>query len=504
MVPHLLPEDEHNRALERITHPSDWVNPTPRPRYHLVVVGAGTAGLVSAAGAAGLGAKVALVERGLMGGDCLNFGCVPSKALLRCARAAADVRDAAGFGIHTNGAARVDFADVMERMRRLRAAIAPHDSAERFRSLGIDVFLGQARFVSPSTLTVGKHSLNFRRAIIATGGRPAHPEIVGLEDAGYLTNETVFSLTELPKRLAVVGAGPIGCELAQAFARFGSKVSLIANHERIMPRDEPQAVRMVEEALRRDGVEIHFATELLRVTHDNNGRHLHLRQREQDKQLSVDAILVGVGRSPNVEGLGFEDAGIAFDTKEGVHVNDRLRTSNSRVYAAGDICSRYKFTHAADAMARIAVQNALFPFPKAKASALTIPHCTYTDPEIAQVGLTPAEAERRGSAMDTFTQRFDDVDRAVLDGETEGFVQIHVKRGTDRIVGGTIVARHAGDMIALITTAMVHKIDLRGLAKVIFPYPTQSEAVKRIADAYNRTRLTPSAKWLLQKWFAWT
>jgi pyruvate/2-oxoglutarate dehydrogenase complex dihydrolipoamide dehydrogenase (E3) component len=495
----VLPLDQANRTLLANTHPSDWVNPQPAPRYNLVVIGAGTAGLVSAAAAAGLGAKVALVERQLLGGDCLSVGCVPSKALLRAARAAADVRRADEFGVHVPQGVTIDFSAVMARMRRLRADLSEHDSATRFRSLGVDVFLGDARFTGSDTVDVGGKTLRFRRAIVATGARPARPETPGLAQAGYLTTENVFNLTELPRRLAVIGAGPVGSELAQAFARFGSEVHLLAKHPRLLPRDDPDAAAVVERSLTRDGVRFHAAFALERVQVAPTERILVGRDSEP---IRVDAILVAVGRTPNVDGLNLEAAGVAF-SRTGVTVDDRLQTSNRRVFAAGDVCSRFKFTHAADALARIAVRNALF-FGRARASALTIPWCTYTDPELAHAGLDRRDAEARGIAIDTFTQEMATVDRALLDGDTDGFVKVHVKKGTDRIVGATIVARHAGEMISELTLAIAGGLGLKALSQTIHPYPTQAEALRKIGDAYQRTRLTPFVAGLLARWFRWT
>lgn len=498
----IAPLDEHNQRLLQGVHPADWLNPEPKPRYHLVVIGAGTAGLVSAAGAAALGAKVALVERHFMGGDCLNFGCVPSKALLRAARAAADIRTAAEFGVHVTGAVRVDFPALMERMRRLRADLSPNDSAQRFRDLGVDVFFGSARFGGPDHVQVGDTTLHFRRAIIATGTRPKIPAIPGLTEAGFLTNESIFSLTALPPRLAIIGAGPIGCELAQAFARFGARVSLISNHQQILPREDVDASAVLSGQLLHDGIVLSFCEQIQRI--EFAGGEKRLIERSEGKQgcLSVDAILVATGRTPNIEQLGLEAAQVAFDAQTGVLVNDRLQTSNSRIFAAGDVCSRFKFTHAADAQARIAVQNALF-HGRAKASVLIIPWCTYTDPEIAHVGLSETEAQRQNVSIDTFVQEFKHVDRALLDGAAEGFVKIHVKKGTDKIVGATIVSRHAGEMINEITLAMVGNLGLKALAKTIHPYPTHGEALKKIGDAYNKTRLTPMVRWLFAKWFRW-
>jgi pyruvate/2-oxoglutarate dehydrogenase complex dihydrolipoamide dehydrogenase (E3) component len=503
MAVEVLPKDENNGRLVANVHPPDWVNPEPAPRYNLVVIGAGTAGLVTAAGAAGLGAKVALVERDLLGGDCLNVGCVPSKALIRSARAAAQVRDADRFGIRVPPGARVDFPAVMERMRRLRAGISPHDSAARFRSLGVDVFLGQAAFTGPDTIDVGGKILRFRRAVIATGARAHHPPVPGLAEAGFLTNENVFSLTELPPRLAVVGAGPIGCELAQSFARFGSRVHLLANHSQILPREDRDAAQLVEKALRRDGLELTLNCQIDRVEKRGHEKVVQLTTTRGKQEIVVDEILVGAGRVPNVEGLNLEAVNVRYDRREGVSVNDRLQTSNPSIYAAGDICSRYKFTHAADAAARIVIQNALFK-GRAKASALNIPWCTYTAPEVAHVGLYEDEAKGRGIAFRTFTQEFGDVDRAVLDGEAEGFVKVLIGSKGDKILGATIVAAHAGDMISQLTLAMVGGLGLGTIAKTIYPYPTQAEAIKKLGDAYNRTRLTPTVKWLFEKWLSWS
>lgn len=496
------PSDKFNARLVSNAHPPDWINPEPADRYHLVVLGGGTAGLVAAAGAAGLGARVALVEKHLLGGDCLNYGCVPSKALIRSARVAAQVRDAADFGVRVSGDVQVDFPAVMERLRRLRADLSPTDSASRFRGLGVDVFLGAGRFAGPITIEVEGKTLRFRKAVIATGGRPRQPAIPGLAEAGYLTNETVFSQTALPARLAVIGGGPIGCELAQAFARLGAQVTLLHSRKQILPREEADAARRVEQALRRDGVEIVLGCSITQVERRPGGKVLRLKD-ATPAEIVVDEILLAVGRQPNVEGLNLEAAGIRFDSTKGVHVNDRLQTSNARIYAAGDVGSRYQFTHAADAQARVVIQNALF-LGRARASALTIPWCTYTEPEIAHVGLSEREAQEQGIAVQAFVQEMAGVDRAVLDGQTEGFVKVLVRQGTDRIVGATVVADHAGDLIAEITLAMVHDIGLGKIARTIHPYPTQAEAIKKLGDAYNRTRLTPWVKWLLGKWLAWT
>jgi pyruvate/2-oxoglutarate dehydrogenase complex dihydrolipoamide dehydrogenase (E3) component len=499
----MLPDDEHNRRLVGHVHPPQWINPTPAGRYNLVVIGAGTAGLVTAAGAAGLGAKVALVERRYMGGDCLNAGCVPSKGLISAARISAAARRAEEFGVRVSGEIAVDFPAVMERVRRLRADIAPNDSAARFRDLGVDVFFGEGTFLGPDSIAVAGQTLRFARAVIATGTRPARPEIPGLNETGFLTNETVFEAAELPQRLAVLGGGPIGCELAQAFARFGSQVTVIEQAPRILGKEDRDAVERVHRALLRDGVTVLTNAQVARVHTNGSEKTLETTVNGEPQSVIVDDILVAIGRTPNVDGLNLGAAGVAYDPRLGVTVNDRLQTTNSRVFAAGDVCSSEKFTHAADFFARIAIQNALF-FGQAKASSLIIPRCTYTSPELAHVGLTEDEAHRRGVSIRAFVQELTHVDRAILAGDDDGFVKVLVRKGTDEIVGGTIVAEQAGDMIGELTLAIRSRIGLKSLAATIHPYPTIAEAIRKTGDQFHRTRLTPFMKSLFQKWFAWT
>ncbi len=502
--PEVRPLDEHNQALLANVHPPGWENPEPTGRYNLVVIGGGTAGLVCAAGAAGLGAKVALVERHLLGGDCLNYGCVPSKALIRSSRAAAALREAEKYGVKVPPGAEVDFTAVMARLRGLRAHISGHDSVRRFQDLGIDVFLGAARFTGPDTVVVGKKILRFAKAVIATGGRAVHPQIEGLAEAGFLTNETVFSLTRRPARLLVMGGGPIGCELAQAFQRLGSQVFLLHKYERLMNREDPDAAALVQASLCRDGVQLLLKATPRRVSRMATGKVVAYEVSGQSAAIEVDEILVGAGRAPNVEGLNLEAAGVQYEAGRGrgVIVNDKLQTTNPHIYAAGDVCLPYQFTHLADAAARIVIQNALF-FGRKKFSALTIPWCTYTDPEVAHVGLSESEAQKKGIAVTSFVKPLSEVDRAILDGETEGFVKILVKAGTDKIVGATIVARHAGEMISEVSTAMAAGLGLGALASVIHPYPTQAEAIRQTGDLYNRTRLTPRLKRIFSRYLAW-
>ena len=385
----LLPHDEHNQRLVSQVHPTDWINPQPSGRYNLVVIGAGTAGLVTAAGAAGLGARVALVERHLMGGDCLNVGCVPSKGVISAARVASTVRRSQQYGVETAGGVCVDFAAVMERMRKLRAQISPNDSASRFRALGVEVYFGQASFVDSSTADVDRPQLSFPRAVIGTGALAAAPPSPGLQSVPYLTNETVFSLTELPRRLAVIGAGPIGCELAQAFAQLGSEVLLIESTHGILPREDRDAAQVLQQALEQDGVTLLCCARQLELT-NNDGIQLTVESHGHRSTERVDQLLVAAGRAPNVEHLNLEAVGVSYG-KQGVQVNDYLQTTNPLIYAAGDICSPYQFTHAADFMSRIVIQNALFKGRK-KASSLVIPWCTYTSPEVAHGGLYAQEA----------------------------------------------------------------------------------------------------------------
>ncbi len=499
----LQPEDQYNRLLESHVKPRDWVNPKPDGRYNLVVIGAGAAGLVTAIGAAGIGAKVALIERELLGGDCLNVGCVPSKALISAARVARTVRNAGEFGVEVPGDVQVDFGQVMERMRRLRAEIAPNDSAERIQGFGVDLYLGQARFTSSNTVEVGGETLRFKKAVIATGARASAPPIPGLSDVPYLTNESLFSLTELPPRLGIIGAGPIGCEMAQSFANFGSEVFLVEAEHGILPREDPDASHIVLESMQRDGVQLLCCGKNLQLRPADGKVHLSVDSHGRQYDQQVDQLLVSVGRAPNVDNLGLEEAGVDFDPRLGVTVNDRLQTTNPNIYAAGDICSKYKFTHAADFMARIVIGNALF-MGRSKASALTIPWSTYTAPEVAHVGLYEKDAASQSVEIDTYVQEFAEVDRAILEGETEGFVKVHTKKGSDQIVGATVVAPNAGDLISEITVAMKNGIGLKGIGSTIHPYPTQADAIRRLGDQYNKTRLTPFVASLLRTWLRWT
>ncbi len=497
------PHDEHNQKLVANVHPPDWVNPIPDGRYNLVVVGAGTAGLISALIASSLGAKVALVERYLMGGDCLNVGCVPSKALIRAARRTHEARAASALGLHLAEGQLPDFGAAMERLREIRARISHEDSAARYtEEFGIDVYLGEARFTGADTVDVDGTELRFKKAVIATGARAMAPPIPGLEETGYLDNETVFSLVERPARLAVIGAGPIGCEMAQTFQRLGSRVTVLERASQILGREDRDAAEILESAFAREGIRVLLECRIRKVESKADEKVLHVTgPGGSDEQIVVDEILVGAGRAPNVQNLGLEGAGVEYDERRGVTVDDHLRTTNRRIFAAGDVCMAWKFTHAADAAAKIVVQNALF-LGRKKLSGLAMPWCTYTDPEVAHVGLHPDEAAKRGIQIDTYRVPISKVNRAVIDGEDEGFVKIHVKKGGDQIVGATIVAGHAGEMISEITLAMVKGLGLGTFTDVIHPYPTQAEAIKAAAGLYTRTRLTPFVKRLFDRWMA--
>ena len=489
--PFVQPLDEYNQSLISHVHPLDWVNPQSAPCYDLVVIGAGTAGLVVAAGAAGLklGLKIALIEKSLMGGDCLNLGCVPSKTVIQSSRVAANIRNAAPFGIRPPESVDIDFAAVMQRMRRIRAGISHHDSAEEFRNLGIDVFLGSGQFIDGKTIAVNSSRLYFKKAVIATGAGASHLQISGLTEAGFLTNETVFSLTHRPRRLAVIGGGPIGCELAQAFQRLGSEVTLLHKNGHLLDREDADAAKIVQQRFLQEGMHIILDCTLEQVEQTNVGKVIHYQQNGAVKTVVVDEILVGVGRSPNLEGLNLEAVGVKYDSHRGVVVNDYLQTTNPRIYAAGDICMNWKYTHAADAAARIVIKNSLFcPFGlgRSKLSSLVMPWVTYTDPEVAHVGLYEMEAHAKGFDTQTIHIPFSTVDRALTDGEPEGFVKILHRRGSDQILGATIVARHAGELISEITLAIVTKQGLNALARVIHPYPTQADAIKKAADEYYR------------------
>jgi pyruvate/2-oxoglutarate dehydrogenase complex dihydrolipoamide dehydrogenase (E3) component len=481
--------------------PHAWKNPPPALQYNLVVLGGGYAGILTALDAVRSGAKVALVERDRLGGVCLNTGCISSKAMIRTSRLYADMRNAKNYGARTPADVQVEFAGVMERTRHIRTRIGRRRSAEELSSNGIDVFFGEARFSGPRAVTVGGGILRFRKALIATGARPVIPKIPGLVEAGFLTNETIFELNECPPRLLVLGGGPFGCELAQAFCRLGSQVSIVQDEPLFLSQEERDAAQILSEALARDGVDIHLNTQTVRVQNKGAEKLIELVSDDNRATVAADAILVAVGRAPNVEGLNLHAAGVKYDAVSGVRINDFLQTSNPRIYAAGDVCLEHKFAHIEGASAHIVTENALFS-GRQRLSALTIPWCTYTDPEIAHVGMYVREARQKDIPVKTITVPMHEVDRAIADGEEEGFVKIHIKEGSDRILGATVVARHAGEMISDISLAMAAGLGLRGLARVHYPYPTQAAAIKMAANTYCRAHSSRFRAWFARKWLA--
>jgi pyruvate/2-oxoglutarate dehydrogenase complex dihydrolipoamide dehydrogenase (E3) component len=452
----------------------------PEP-YDLLIVGGGPAGLLTARTAAAEGARVALVERDALGGVCLNVGCIPSKTLIRTARLYREMRDAESFGAQTPTGIVVDFPAVMERVRAIRARLARREPADRLRAMGVDVYSGQARFASPDSVVVGDVTLRFLSALVATGARPARPSIPGLEKAGYLTYENVFELTERPGRLLVIGGGPTGCELAQAFARLGSQVTIVQDDPMFLGHEERDAAQLLSDALARDGIAIHLDTETTHVRTEGKDKIVDLRRDATATTVAVDQILVGVGHVPNVNDLGLELAGVTFDAT-GIAVDDFLRTSNPRIFAAGDVCAGSRFPHIENAAGRVVVANALHGGQE-RMSLEVIPWCTFTDPEIAHVGIYVKEARRNNLPVKTFTILMHEVDRAIVDGEEDGFVKLHVREGTAELLGATVVASHAGDLINEISLAMSAGLDLHALSRVLEPYPTQSQAIKMAARA---------------------
>jgi pyruvate/2-oxoglutarate dehydrogenase complex dihydrolipoamide dehydrogenase (E3) component len=501
LSPSMLAGDAANRSLLNNVHPEAWMNPRPADKYNLVILGGGYAGILTAREAVRVGAKVALVERNLLGGVCLNAGCISSKAMIRTSRLYAEMRNATHYGAQRPDNIHVDFAEVMERMRRVRSRVSRRSSARQLKASGVDVFFGEARFSGPEAITVNGETLRFRRALIATGARPAIPSIPGLEEAGYLTNETVFELNECPRNLVVIGGGALGCELAQTFCRLGSTVSLVQDEPLFLDQEERDAAQILSESLARDGIDIHLNTQTVGVRTEGTRKLVDLLSDGNKMTAVADAILLAAGRAPNVRGMNLEAAAVKYSDESGIQINDFLQTSNPRIYAAGDVCLEHKFAHIEGASAHIVTQNALF-FGRLRLSALTIPWCTYTDPEIAHVGMYVKEAREKDIPIKTLTVPMHDVDRAMADAEEEGFVKIHIKEGTDRILGATVVARHAGELIGVISLAMSAGVGLRRLAHVSFPYPTQAAAIKMACNAYRDRHQSKLRAWWVRKWLA--
>ncbi len=455
--------------------------------YDLVVIGGGTAGLVAAAGGASLGAKVALVERDKMGGECLNYGCVPSKALIRSAKVASLMRRAEEFGMEPVPV-EVDFPAVVARMRAAMEGAGKHDSPERFRRLGVEVFLGEeAHFEGPRDVSVNGKRLQARSVLVATGSHAKAPPVKGLEEVGYVDNVSVLELREMPRSMVIVGAGPIGAEYAQMFARLGCRVELISSRPNPLPVEEREVGEALKGYLEEDGVRIHSGFRAEEAPKENGGEKVVVaRNREgASVELRGEEILVAAGRAPTVDGLGLENAGIELD-KNGVKVDEHLRTTAEGVYAAGDITGALRFTHAAEYQGRIALQNALFPI-KRKADYRFVPWTTFTDPEVARVGLTEEEAREKHGRVKAFRYHFPDLDRAICDGETKGFAKIVTGKG--KILGGHIIGPDAGNLVAEVVLAMRKGLRIGELSQTVHAYPTLSEAVKKAGDDYYRERL---------------
>ena len=474
--------------------------------YNVVVVGAGSGGLMVAAGAAGLGARVALVERDRMGGDCLNTGCVPSKALLRSAKTAHLIRHG-GHAIQSEGV-RLTWEAVRDRVQDVIATIAPHDSVERFQSLGVDVFIGQGRLSAPDTVQVATQDgrevhLKGRKIVLATGSRAFVPPIEGLREAGYVTNENVFVMPSQPQRLAVIGGGPIGCELGQCFARLGSTVSLF-EMQRALPRDDAEAAALVRSSLEADGIAFHTECQVRRVEKTESGKRLFyvaLAQPDVEHHVDIDEILVASGRKANIEDLGLETVGVKL-ARNGVQVDAHLQTTVPNIYAVGDVAGPFMFTHTASQQGRVVIQNALFPM-KTKMDHRVIPWCTFTEPELAQVGLSEEQAKQQQIPYRCIQIPFARVDRMICDGEKEGFLKVLLPAKGDAILGATLVGVHAGDMIHELVLAMHKKLRLRDLAGMIHIYPSMAEITRHAADESRRASLTPTLSRALRAYFRW-
>ncbi|MEO9230353.1 MAG: mercuric reductase [Devosia sp.] len=481
--PRAKPDDE-TTFLRRV-RPEDWKNPTPRSIYDLAILGAGPAGLEAAASAARLGFSVALIEHNRLGGNSLNAGSVPSKAIIRTARVYGTMRDAEEYGAPIPEQPTLDFGKVMARMRRIRTRISEYDSVHNLVELGVDIFFGTAGFESVDVLRVGDVHLHFKKAIVATGARSRASDIPGLDQTGYRTSATIFEMAVLPKRLAVIGGGPLGCEMAQAFCRLGSHVTIVQNDPKFLPREERDAAEILSRSMARDGVEIRLNTTVVGARRDGGDKVLETVSNEVNGDIQVDEVLLSVGRVPNVKELSLEAAGVSYDAEQGIKVDDFLQSTNPNVYAAGDVCLTLKFTNVAQSSARLAVQNALMGEQQRQSNA-AIPWCTFCDPEIAHIGVHVWQARQQSIPIKSFTVMMHDVDRAITDGQDTGFVKIHVAEGTDRILGATIVASRASEMINEMAVIMSAGIGMKALAGVVHTYPAQSEAIMLAAQAYRR------------------
>ena len=471
--------------------------------YNLLVIGAGSAGLVSAYIAATVKARVGLVEKGAMGGDCLNTGCVPSKTLLRTARLLAEGRESQRYGVRAM-TAEFDFADAMARVQQVIARIAPHDSIERYTGLGVEVITGEARVVSPWEVEVGGQRLTARSLIIATGARPLVPPIPGLDRARYLTSDTVWELRELPQRLLVLGGGPIGCELAQAFARFGSRVTVVEMAPRLLGREDADAAGLVARQLASEGVTLAMGHKALRVEGTDVGGRIVCEHEGREVTFQYDALLLALGRSANVEGFGLEELGVRLTGRKTIDADSLLRTNYPNILVCGDVTGPYQFTHVASHQAWYATVNALLaPWWSFKVDYRVIPWATFTDPEVARVGLSEDEAREQAIEVEVTRYELDGLDRAIADGADAGFVKVLTAPGKDRILGATIVGAHASEMLAEFVLAMKHGIGLNKLLGTIHIYPTLAEANKHVAGNWKRANAPQGVLRWARRYFAW-
>jgi len=469
---------------------------------NIIVIGAGSGGLISAYIAAAVKARVTLIERHKMGGDCLNTGCVPSKALIKSARFLNDVKNSSKFGIKSADA-EFDFADVMERVQDVIKKIEPHDSIERFTGLGVDCITGEAKIVDPWTVEVNNQTITARNIIIATGARPFVPPIEGLDQVSWYSSDNIWDLREQPKRMIILGGGPIGCEMAQAFSRLGSEVTQVEMAPRIMIREDAEVSAMVEERFKSEGVNVLTNT---RATACKNTGEQVLVCEQDGKTIEVpfDAMLVAIGRKPNVEGFGLEELGVTLRKNTTIETDDFLRTNFDNIFAVGDVTGPYQFTHTASHQAWYAAVNSLFgQFKKYKADYSVIPWATFTDPEVARVGLNESEAKEKNIAYEVTTYGIDDLDRAIADSEDHGMVKVLTVPGKDKILGVTIVGAHAGDLIPEFVLAMKYKLGLKKILGTIHTYPTMSEANKAAAGNWQKDHAPQFALKLLKRYHSW-
>ena len=469
-----------------------------KPEFDIVVIGAGSGGLVVAAGGASLGAKVALIEKHKMGGDCLNYGCVPSKSLLKSAKVAHLMRTATHYGLPPHNPVP-QIAEVMERVAGVIRGIEPNDSPERFRGLGVDVIFGEGKFVAPDCLEVNGRKLTARTFVIATGSRPAVPPIPGIDTIPFLSNETVFDLREQVPSMIVIGAGPIGAEMAQAFARLGTKVTVVDVAPQMMPREDADMVQVVQTQMERDGVELFVDTAIVKVEGAAHDIRMTIRRKDgSERTLRATHLLAAAGRRANVEGLGLDAANVKVE--KGKIVSDAtLRTTNPHIFVCGDVAGGLQFTHLAGHHAGIVLRQAIFRMRWAKPSA-HVPWCTYTDPELARIGLSETEAKKAGAPYNVYKFGFDDLDRARTESETEGFAKV-ITDPKGKILGAAIVGPHAGEVIAEYVLAVNKGMKLNDLAGIIHIYPTFAEINKRVADQRLKEGLTPSSKAWIQRIF---